>query len=214
MKTKRRFLDYSSSDRVVPVVLKELGRVYIWWRSSLIKRKINHWSHCNRLGKDCQNVSTVIGVLDEPDSAKPAQLSSRTGPPGYIWWRRFQPKKIYRLKEDQAFSLSLELGRRSKFARHLSADFLQSPSNLSAYLIIADNDAPSLLQRGWSGFCRYYFCSENALKRIVSRDSLSSIFIQFYEVISVLSYVRWCFALKVECHDIFSMNHLPPSPWK
>jgi len=27
-------------------------------------------------------------------------------------------KKIYRLKEDQAFSLSLELGRREKVARH------------------------------------------------------------------------------------------------
>jgi hypothetical protein len=34
------------------------------------------------------------------------------------------PKKIYRLKEDQAFSLSLELDRREKFARHPSADFL------------------------------------------------------------------------------------------
>jgi hypothetical protein len=34
------------------------------------------------------------------------------------------PKKIYRLKEDQAFSLSLELGRREKVARHSSADFL------------------------------------------------------------------------------------------
>ncbi len=33
-------------------------------------------------------------------------------------------KKIYRLKEDQAFSLSLELGQREKFARHPSADFL------------------------------------------------------------------------------------------
>jgi hypothetical protein len=53
-------------------------------------------------------------------------------------------------------------------------------------LFIADNDAPSLLRRGWSGFCRYYYCSENAFKR----DSLSSIFIQFYEVISVYSYVR------------------------
>jgi hypothetical protein len=28
------------------------------------------------------------------------------------------PKKIYRLKEDQAFSLSLELGRREKVVRH------------------------------------------------------------------------------------------------
>jgi hypothetical protein len=34
------------------------------------------------------------------------------------------PKKIYRLKEDQAFSLSLELGCREKFARHPSADIL------------------------------------------------------------------------------------------
>jgi hypothetical protein len=33
-------------------------------------------------------------------------------------------KKIYRLKEDQAFTLSLELGRREKFARHPSADIL------------------------------------------------------------------------------------------
>jgi hypothetical protein len=34
------------------------------------------------------------------------------------------PKKIYRLKEDQAFSLSLELGRREKVVRHPSSDFL------------------------------------------------------------------------------------------
>jgi hypothetical protein len=33
-------------------------------------------------------------------------------------------KKIYRLKEDQAFSLSLELGPREKIARHPSADFV------------------------------------------------------------------------------------------
>jgi hypothetical protein len=33
-------------------------------------------------------------------------------------------KKIYRLKEDQAFSLLLELGRSEKFARHPSADIL------------------------------------------------------------------------------------------
>ncbi len=33
-------------------------------------------------------------------------------------------KKIYRLKEDQAFSLSLELGRRKRFVRHPSADIL------------------------------------------------------------------------------------------
>jgi hypothetical protein len=33
-------------------------------------------------------------------------------------------KKIYRLKEDQAFSLSLELDRREKVSRHPSADIL------------------------------------------------------------------------------------------
>jgi hypothetical protein len=38
--------------------------------------------------------------------------------------RFLPPKKIYRLKEDQAFSLSLELGRREKVAWHPSADFL------------------------------------------------------------------------------------------
>jgi hypothetical protein len=30
------------------------------------------------------------GVLDEPDSAKPAQRSSYTNPPGYIGWTWFQ----------------------------------------------------------------------------------------------------------------------------
>jgi hypothetical protein len=33
-------------------------------------------------------------------------------------------KKIYRFKEDQAFSLLLELGRKEKVAQHPSADFL------------------------------------------------------------------------------------------
>jgi hypothetical protein len=33
-------------------------------------------------------------------------------------------KEIYRLKEDQAFSLSLELGRREKVSRHPYAYFL------------------------------------------------------------------------------------------
>ncbi len=32
----------------------------------------------------------VVGVLHEPYSAKPAQRSSYTGPPGYIGWTRFQ----------------------------------------------------------------------------------------------------------------------------
>jgi hypothetical protein len=31
------------------------------------------------------------GGLDEPYSAKPAQRSSHTGPPGHIGWARFQP---------------------------------------------------------------------------------------------------------------------------
>jgi hypothetical protein len=38
--------------------------------------------------------------------------------------RQSLSKKIYRLKEDQAFSLSLELGRRENLAWHPSADFL------------------------------------------------------------------------------------------
>jgi hypothetical protein len=43
-----------------------------------------------------------------------------------MWWQLFflckgPAKKIYRLKEDQAFSLSLELGQRDKFVRHPSA---------------------------------------------------------------------------------------------
>ncbi len=38
------------------------------------------------------------------------------------------PKKIYRLKEDQAFLPLLELGRRDKVARHPSAEFLNDNS--------------------------------------------------------------------------------------
>ncbi len=34
---------------------------------------------------------TIVGVLNEPYSAKPAQRSSHTGPPGYIGWTWFQP---------------------------------------------------------------------------------------------------------------------------
>jgi hypothetical protein len=41
--------------------------------------------------------------------------------------RTVYPKKIYRLKEDQAFSLSLELGQREKFAWHPTADFHPLP---------------------------------------------------------------------------------------
>jgi hypothetical protein len=38
-----------------------------------------------------QKQTAVVGVLDEPYSAKPAQRSSHTGPPGYIGWTPFQP---------------------------------------------------------------------------------------------------------------------------
>ena len=56
-------------------------------------------------------------------------------------------KKIYRLKEDQPFSLSLELGRREKVARHPSADFLPFPP-----FVYADNDTPSVLGGGGQDF--------------------------------------------------------------
>jgi hypothetical protein len=36
-------------------------------------------------------VFAPVGVLDAPYSAKPAQLSRHTGPPGYIVWIQFQP---------------------------------------------------------------------------------------------------------------------------
>jgi hypothetical protein len=50
----------------------------------------------------------------------PTQLTNNFMNPCLAVWT----KKIYRLKEDQAFSLSLELDRREKVARHPSADFL------------------------------------------------------------------------------------------
>jgi hypothetical protein len=56
-------------------------------------------------------------------------------------------KKINRLKEDQAFWLSLELGRRGKVARHPSADFLPFPP-----FVYADYDAPSVLGGGGQDF--------------------------------------------------------------
>jgi hypothetical protein len=51
------------------------------------------------------------------------------------------------LKEDQAFWLSLELGRREKVARHPSADFLPFP-----HMFMTDNDAPSVLGGGGQDF--------------------------------------------------------------
>jgi hypothetical protein len=44
------------------------------------------------------------------------------------------PKKIYRFKEDQAFSLSLELGRREKVVRHPICRF--PPPNLFSHLFV------------------------------------------------------------------------------
>jgi hypothetical protein len=43
---------------------------------------------------------------------------------GLLFTKGCHQRKIYRLKEDQAFSLLLELGQREKVARHPSADFL------------------------------------------------------------------------------------------
>ncbi len=75
----------------------------------------------------------------------------------YILNPVFKPKKIYRLKEDQAFWLSLELGRREKVARHPSADFL--PSH---HMFMTDNDAPSVLGGSGQDFVdTMYYCSEN-----------------------------------------------------
>ncbi len=67
-------------------------------------------------------VDRVLGLfsssseLDSPTSSPADDRASRPFGSG--------AKKIYRLKEDQAFSLSLELGLREKVARHPSADFL------------------------------------------------------------------------------------------
>jgi hypothetical protein len=36
------------------------------------------------------SATSVVGVLDELCSTKPAQPSSHTGPPGYIGWTRLQ----------------------------------------------------------------------------------------------------------------------------
>ncbi len=63
-----------------------------------------------------------------------------------------EAKKIYRLKEDQAFWLSLELGGREKVARHPSADFLPSPTCPPPHLYLTDKDAPSVLGGGGKNF--------------------------------------------------------------
>ncbi len=61
---------------------------YIGWRNSF-------------LGIDSgapytfKNTGSVLGVLDEPYSAKPAQQCSHTGPPGYIGWTRYSLAGLY-----------------------------------------------------------------------------------------------------------------------
>jgi hypothetical protein len=57
-----------------------------------MNRKIDWstWAHTG-IKKPEKKMQSEAGVLDEPDSAKPAQRSSHTGPPGYIGWKRFQP---------------------------------------------------------------------------------------------------------------------------
>ncbi len=57
-------------------------------------------------------------------------------------------KKINRLKEDPAFSLSLELGRREKVAWHPSADFLPLPPKESS----SPTCHPHLFSRGGKDF--------------------------------------------------------------
>jgi hypothetical protein len=39
----------------------------------------------------CVRSNPEAGVLDEPDSAKPAQQSSYNGPPDNIGWTQFKP---------------------------------------------------------------------------------------------------------------------------
>ncbi len=139
------------------------------------------------------------------------------------WTLNLKAKKIYRLKEDQAFSLSLELGRREKVVRHPSADFL-------LHSIAGGGDfvdtviAVKILQKGmrdkfvktlyWKiNSCIFLFKIPFTLlfKGIVSR---ASIFIKFCEVTSVHSCVRWSFALKGQCHNIFASGffHESSSP--
>jgi hypothetical protein len=62
--------------------------------------------------------------------------------------RKLYPKKIYRLKEDQAFSLSLELGLKRKSCAAFVCRF-----------------PPSICWRGW-WFGRYCYCGENGLERM------------------------------------------------
>ncbi len=75
--------------------------------------------------------------------------NEKRGDDSKIWSADYKSsKKIYRLKEDQAFSLSLELGLKRKSC---VASVCRFP--------------PSLCWRGW-WFGRYCFSGENALERM------------------------------------------------
>ncbi len=141
-------------------------------------------------------------------------------------------KKIYRLKEDQAFWLSLELGRREKVARQTSADFLPSPTPF-----VSSRQWRSFSpRRGWSRFCGYYYCSyKNGMRdnwfceySILENKFLHYFFLKIYSVCFLKVY--FCKAISVQCAlmfcsfagpvsqdfllQVFFMNHLPSSPWK
>ncbi len=182
----------------------------IWPATTDVRGPVLQWTM--RLTKN-QKIAGTVNTLTVWVTNCMDTLNTLTVPIQYTFYPPLQ-RKFIDWKKTKLFRFRWNWAEDQKF-RGIRLQ-ISSPPPLQpvAYLFIADNDAPSLLRKEWSGFCRYYYCSENAFKRIVSRDSLSSFFIQFYEVISVHSYVHWCFALKGECHDIFSMNHLPPSPWK
>ncbi len=81
---------------------------------------------------------------------------------------RLSQRKFIDWKKTKLFLLSLELGRRDKVARHPSAMFLPPlyPQPVPPpHLFMTGNNAPSVRRKGWSGFCRYYSCCENALER-------------------------------------------------
>ncbi len=117
-----------------------------------------------------------------------------------------RPKKIYRLKEGQAFSLSLELGRREKVA--WQASVCRVPPSLCRRGV----EILQILLLRWKWFkkgweiidfvntlywkinsCIFIFKNPFTLlfKGIISIDS---IFIKFREVTSLHSFVLWCFA--------------------
>ncbi len=87
--------------------------------------------------------------------------SHRQSKSSSVWkntYNRASQRKFIDWKKTKLFLLSLELGRRDKVARHPSAE------NLSPHLFMTDNNAHTVHRKGWLGFCRYYYCCENALK--------------------------------------------------